>query len=73
MSESTRRELLAAAAAGGLLLAAPPAAARRLVSSRSGVGLGHFRDGVASGEPSADRDHLLVAAAHGPTRARARG
>jgi len=53
MSESTRRELLAAAAAGGLLLAAPPAAARRLVSSRSGLGLGHFRDGVASGEPSA--------------------
>ncbi len=53
MTPATRRELLAAAAAGGLLLAAPPAAARRLVSSRAGLGLGRFRDGVASGEPSA--------------------
>jgi phosphodiesterase/alkaline phosphatase D-like protein len=53
MTPSTRRELLAAAAAGGLLLAAPPAGARRLVRGRAGLGLGRFRDGVASGEPSA--------------------
>ena len=53
MTPATRRELLAAAAASGLLLAAPPTAARRLLSSRAGLGLGRFRDGVASGEPSA--------------------
>jgi phosphodiesterase/alkaline phosphatase D-like protein len=47
---STRRELLGAATAGAITLAVPPAWGR-LLSRRAGVGLGHFRDGVASGEP----------------------
>ena len=53
MTDRTRRELLATAVAGGLLLTASPASAGRLLSGRAGVGLGRFRDGVASGEPSA--------------------
>ena len=52
MKDMTRREALAAATAGGLLLGAPAAWARPLTRGRAGVGLGRFRDDVASGEPS---------------------
>jgi alkaline phosphatase D len=50
MRRSTRRELIGAAAAGAAGLAVPRAWGRQL-SGRAGVGLGRFRDGVASGEP----------------------
>lgn len=52
MRRSTRRELIGTAAIGAAALAGPPAWARQL-SSRAAVGFGNFRDGVASGEPSA--------------------
>jgi phosphodiesterase/alkaline phosphatase D-like protein len=53
MRSSTRRELIGAAAAGAAFAAVPPAWAKRLLSTRAGVGPGSFRNGVASGEPSA--------------------
>src|SRR3954449_785733 len=53
MRHSTRRELIGAAAAGAAFAAVPPAWAKRILSTRAGVGPGAFRDGVASGEPSA--------------------
>src|SRR4051795_2713640 len=52
-SRSTRRELIGAAAAGAASAAVPPAWAERILSTRAGIGRGSFRDGVASGEPSA--------------------
>ena len=51
MSGLTRREAIGAATLGAAALWTPPAAARRLQSRRVGVGIGRFRDGVASGEP----------------------
>jgi alkaline phosphatase D len=51
MNRATRRELLGAAA-GAALLGAPGSATAKL-NRRAGVGLGHFGDGVAAGEPSA--------------------
>src|SRR3954454_6048396 len=52
-NRSTRRELIGAAAAGAAFAAVPPAWAKRILSTRAGIGRGAFRDGVASGEPSA--------------------
>src|SRR3954467_9683581 len=53
MRHSTRRELIGAAAAGAAFAAVPPAWAKRILSTRGGIGRGAFRDGVATGEPSA--------------------
>src|SRR3954453_19969100 len=53
MRHSPRRELIGAAAAGAAFAAVPPAWAKRILSTRAGIGRGSFRDGVASGEPSA--------------------
>ena len=53
MRPTTRRELIAAAAVGAGAIAVPPAWGRQLLSRRPGMGFGAFRDGVASGEPSA--------------------
>src|SRR3954470_23428129 len=53
MRSSTRRELIGAAAAGAAFAAVLPAWAKRILSTRAGVGPGTFREGVASGEPSA--------------------
>jgi alkaline phosphatase D len=50
----TRRELIASAGAAGALAASvPPVWAKRLLARRARVGPGAFRDGVASGEPTA--------------------
>ncbi len=53
MSGPTRRELLGAAALGGAYLLSPYDDAVAALSRRPGVGFGRFKDGVASGDPSA--------------------
>ena len=49
----TRRELVVSAAATGAFAAVPPAWGKAVTPRRARVGPGAFRDGVASGDPSA--------------------
>ena len=62
----TRRELVASATVAGALAAVPPAWARRLLATKPRVGPGDFLHGVASGEPTVERRHVLVAPGDAP-------